>query len=130
MSDVSLQGKVLGFEEYRNYVMKNEFGERSPFCLLVCTDSPFSFVMVNPYQIFEDYSFELEDDIMSSLKLTGDAMEHIAVLCIVRHDENVLYANLRSPIVINTREGLFVQIILQNESYGVSVPFAVKEPNE
>ena len=127
MSDVLLRGKILGFEEYESYVMRNEFGETSPFCLLVCNNTSFSFVMVNPYRIFEDYTFELEDDIMNSLKLSGDAVENIAVLCIVRQDENVLFVNLRSPVVINIKEGLFKQIILQNESYGVSVPFAVKE---
>jgi flagellar assembly factor FliW len=127
MSDVPLRGKILGFEEYENYVMRNEFGETSPFRLLVCNSTSFSFVMVNPYRIFEDYTFELENDIMNSLKLAGDAVENIAVLCIVRPDKNVLFVNLRSPVVINIKEGLFRQIILQNESYGVSVPFAAKE---
>ncbi|MBA4416615.1 MAG: hypothetical protein C0392_01700 [Syntrophus sp. (in: bacteria)] len=127
MSDVLLRGKILGFEEYENYVMRNEFGETSPFRLLVCNNTSFSFVMVNPYRIFDDYNFELEDDTMNRLNLSGDAVDNIAVLCIVRPEDNVLFINLRSPVVLNIKEGLFTQIILQNESYGVSVPFAVKE---
>lgn len=130
MSEIPLKGRILGFEEYENYVIQNVFGEASPFRLLKCNDTALSFVVVNPYRIFEDYAFELEDDLLKDLKLGRRAVENIAILCIVRPNENVLFANLRSPMIINAKEGLFEQVILQNETYGVSVPFAVKKPEK
>jgi flagellar assembly factor FliW len=57
----------------------------------------------------------------------GNAIEDVAVLCIVRPDNHILYVNLRSPLIINIKNGSFTQIILQDESYGVSVPVVAKK---
>jgi flagellar assembly factor FliW len=127
VSEMQLRGKILGFEEYDDYIMQDEFGDTSPFRLLSCKSAPISFVVVNPYHIVEDYSFEVEDSTISSLALEGNFAEDIAVLSIVRPNDETLYVNLRSPLVINTRNGHFVQVILQNETYGVSVPFSAQK---
>ena len=128
VNEKQLEGKILGFEEYRKYILKDALGEASPFRILSCEETPISFVVVNPYSIFEDYSFDVDDAILSALEFSQAPAEEIAILCVVRLDDDRLYVNLRSPLVINTRKGIFSQIILQNETYGVSVPFAVKTP--
>ncbi len=118
-----MKGIIIGFEEYGNYSLEDAFGEASPFRLLVCDQAPISFVVVNPYSIVDDYSFEVDEDSLNAIRLNGNAMQDLAVLCIVRPDEHCLYVNLRSPIVVNVKDGLFRQVILQDEKYGVSVPF-------
>jgi flagellar assembly factor FliW len=128
VNEKQLEGKVLGFEEYRKYILKDSLGEESPFRILSCEEAPITFVVVNPYSIFEDYSFDVDDAILNALEFSQAPAEEIAILCVVRLDDDRLYVNLRSPLVINTRKGIFSQIILQNETYGVSVPFAVKTP--
>ena len=130
VSDWLLKGRILGFEEFEHYAMQAAFGESSPFRLLACSEAPISFAVVNPYYIMDDYSFEIEDEIADKVLLRADEMDNIAVLCVVRPDEKTLYVNLRSPIIINIKQGLFIQTILQNDSYGVSVPFAVKKAKE
>lgn len=125
--EIKLKGKIIGFEEFGEYVLEAPFGENSPFRLLNCPDASLSFVVINPYYILEDYSFDIDDSIMKELFGKSAAEETIAVLCIVRPEDKTLYVNLRSPIIVNTKRGIFVQIILQNEGYGVSVPFAVKK---
>jgi flagellar assembly factor FliW len=127
VGEVSLKGKIIGFEEYKSYVMEDPIGEGSPFRLLICGEAPLTFVVVNPYYVAEDYTFEIEDAVMRELFPSGDYMEDIAVLCVVRADDTSLYVNLRSPVIINTKTGMFVQTILQSEAYGVSVPFVVKK---
>ena len=130
MSEWHLRGKVLGFVEYERYALQAAFGEESPFRLLACSDAPISFAVVNPYYIMEDYSFEIEDEIADKVMLKRSEMDNIAVLCVVRADEKMLYVNLRSPIIINIKQGLFIQTILQNDLYGVSVPFVAKKAKE
>ena len=127
MSQDRLRGKIIGFEEYDEYTMKSVFGETSPFRLLSCIEPSLSFVVVSPYHILEDYSFELEENILKTIKADENAIENIAVICIVRPHNHTLYVNLRSPLIINVKNGLFTQIILQDESYGVSVPFVPKK---
>jgi flagellar assembly factor FliW len=127
MSETRLKGKIIGFEEYEEYAMENVFGEASPFRLLSCGEASLSFVVVSPYHIFEDYSFELEGNVLKTLEADENAIENVAVLCIVRPDNHILYVNLRSPLIINIKNGFFTQIILQDESYGVSVPIVAKK---
>jgi flagellar assembly factor FliW len=127
MSETRLKGKIIGFEEYEVYTMESVFGETSPFRLLSCVDSSLSFAVVSPYHILEDYSFELEENVLKTLEVNGNTIENVAVLCIIRPDNHTLYVNLRSPLIINTKNGFFTQIILQDESYGVSVPVIAKK---
>jgi flagellar assembly factor FliW len=127
VGEIKLKGRIIGFGGYENYVMEDAFGEGSPFRALSCSDAALSFVVVNPYHIVEDYSFEIDEEVLKALFSGGDYMEDIAVLCVVRPDDQTLYVNLRSPIVVNIRSGVFVQTILQNETYGVSVPFVAKK---
>jgi flagellar assembly factor FliW len=127
VNEKRLEGKILGFEEYRRYTLADIPDEASPFRVLSCDEVSLAFVVVNPFYILEDYSFDVDDAVLTSLGFS-QAAEEIAILCVVRSDNDTLYVNLRSPLVINTKKGLFSQIILQNEAYGVSVPFAVKPP--
>ncbi|MCS7281707.1 MAG: flagellar assembly protein FliW [Desulfobacterota bacterium] len=130
MNGIRLKGKILGFEEFRNFVMTAFLGFDSPFRLLSSEEGPFSFILVNPYYILEDYSFEVDEKLLErELNLKGK-IDDLAVMCIVRIDGDVLYVNLRSPLLINTKEGRFTQIVLENEGYGISVPFAVKRKEE
>ena len=125
-----MKGRILGFEEYEHYTLQAAFGESSPFRVLACNDAPISFAVVNPYHFMEDYSFEIEDETATELMLKTSESDNFAVLCIVRHDQNTLYVNLRSPLIINIKQGVFTQTILQNDLYGVSVPFGPAGGNE
>lgn len=127
INEIRLKGKIIGFEEFSDYVLEAPFGDDSPFRVLKCVDASVSFVVINPYYVFEDYSFEIDDAVANELLVKSKPEETIAVLCIVRPNDKTLYINLRSPIIVNTDRGRFIQVILQNEGYGVSVPFAVKK---
>ena len=126
MSEILLKGRVIGFEECERYALQDAFGPDSPFRLLKCLDSAVSFLVVNPYHAVEEYTFDVEDDTIRALSLTEGSIEHLAVLCIARYENEKLYVNLRSPLLVNTEKGLFMQVILPNEAYQVSAPVAIK----
>jgi flagellar assembly factor FliW len=123
---IPLKGKVIGFEELENYVLQDAFGPDSPFRLLKCLDSGIAFVAVNPYHIVEEYTFDVEDDALAALSLTDKDIDRVAVLCIARRERETLYVNLRSPLLVNTEKGRFLQVILPNEGYPVSAPIVKK----
>lgn len=125
VSKIQLKGKIIGFEDYADYILEDAFGETSPFRILMCNDASISFIIANPFQILDDYSFRIEDDLVNDLGLNG--LEDVAVLCVVRYENRTFYINLRSPLIINTARGVFIQTILQDEAYGVSVPFEMKK---
>lgn len=121
-----LKGKILGFEEIEDYFIESSFGDESPFRLLRAENKPLAFVLVNPYRIIDEYSFEVDERILErDLGIKKD-LQSLAVMCIVRIEEDKLFVNLRAPLLVNTDTGRFCQILLENDRYGVSVPFAVK----
>ncbi len=125
--EVGLKGRILGFENLGSYVLEEITPAGSPFRLLKSAESGISFLVINPYSITAEYTFDLEDRVLEELEFTAENMDNIAVLCIVRYDDGGLYVNLRSPLIVNTEKGLFSQIILENEGYPISVPFSVSQ---
>jgi flagellar assembly factor FliW len=120
-----LKGTILGFEEYREYVLRNIFEDASPFRVLACLEEHIAFLVVNPFVVTEDYNLEIDDAAASNLGLTGENMQHVAVLCVARKENDHYKVNLRSPLIINTVEERFQQVILQNEAYGMEAIFSV-----
>ncbi len=125
MNEIALKGTIIGFEEYQDYVLRDTFGANSAFRVLVCATTPLAFVLVNPFSVTDNYSIEIGNSVLRTLQLRSDAAEHIAVMCIARHMKPNWLANLRSPLIINTAENRFQQIILQDENYAVSMPITV-----
>jgi flagellar assembly factor FliW len=125
VSEIPLRGTILGFEEYSAYALRNIFDNASPFRILACLDGRIAFLVVNPFVVVEDYNLEIDDAVASNLGLSGESIEHAAVVCIARKRENSYMVNLRSPLIINAVEGRFRQVILQNEAYGIEVPFSL-----
>ncbi len=130
MSDIPLKGTLLGFEEYSEYALRNIFDDSSPFRILACLEERIAFLVVNPFIVAEDYNLEIDDAVASNLGLSGENLQDVAVVCIARKENSNHYrVNLRSPLIINTIEGRFQQVILQNEAYGIDVAFS-PEKNE
>ena len=125
VSDIPLKGMILGFEEYSQYALQNIFDDSSPFRILACLDERIAFLVVNPFVVVEDYNFEIDDAVAANLGLSGENLQHVAVVCVARKENNNYRVNLRSPLIINTVEGRFQQVILQNEAYGVEVTFSI-----
>ncbi len=125
MSDMPLKGTVLGFEEYSEYALQNIFDDSSPFRILACLQDRIAFLVVNPFVVKEDYNLEIDDAVVARLGLTADVIQHVAVLCVARKEIDSYRVNLRAPLIINTVEGRFQQVILQNEAYGIEAAFAM-----
>jgi flagellar assembly factor FliW len=125
VSDIPLKGMLLGFEEYSEYALRNVFDDSSPFRILACLEERIAFLVVNPFVVAEDYNLEIDDAVASNLGVTGENIQDVAVVCVARKENNNYAVNLRSPLIINTVEGRFQQVILQNEAYGVEVTFSM-----
>jgi flagellar assembly factor FliW len=125
VSDIPLKGTILGFEEYGEYALRNIFDDASPFRILVCLEERIGFLVVNPFVLREDYNLEIDDAVAEHLGLTGETLNQVAVLCVARKESDRYMVNFRSPLIINTVEGRFQQVILQNEIYGIDEPFSM-----
>ncbi len=127
MGKILMKGKIFGFEEYRDYILEDYFGDDSPFRLLTCENTPVSFIVVNPFVFVDDYNVDVGNYIFEQIGLCNEKHNDAVVLCIVRCEENNMFINLRSPLIINPGDGSFSQVITLNEEYGTAVPFPVNQ---
>ena len=108
-----------GFEKEKEFFIILNKDEDNPFHWLQSLNSPeLSFVIINPFEIFGDYDILLPDTAKSKLKI--DSGEDVIIYTIVVMPEDITKTttNLLGPIIINTKEKLAKQVILEEGKYG------------
>ncbi|NQX70114.1 flagellar assembly protein FliW [Paenibacillus alba] len=120
---IQLQGSILGFEGHNEYRI-DVIEENDQFANLQSIEDPnISFLVTSPFSFHEQYVFELEESIKSTLQV--ESQEEVAVLAIVTIHEKFMEStmNLLAPIVINTKSLIGRQIVLPPDSgYKTSEP--------
>ncbi|MFW6386518.1 MAG: flagellar assembly protein FliW [Bacillota bacterium] len=104
------------------------FAGRKEFVLVPVEDSPFivlqslekedlAFITVDSGEVLPGYEFEIDEQVEEQLKL--ESIEDVLVLNIatIRDKVEDMTLNLTAPLVINHREGLGKQVILDEEKY-------------
>lgn len=115
---------LLGLELYKEYDLLDLEGFE-PFKILQSKEEKdIGLVVVSPFEIREDYEFEISDSAVKSIE--AENREDLLVLTTVNLDldENKTTTNLRAPIVINKVCKKGVQIILNNEQYKIKHPIS------
>lgn len=121
--DIIKFGKGLpGFEELKKFII-TPIEKDSPFYVLhSIDDEKTSFTVVSPFYIDSGYEFDISNDRIEELKIKG--YEDLMILCTLTLNSDVkkITANMKAPIIINIKEKLGEQIILDNEKYLIKYP--------
>lgn len=99
---IFFKGPILGFENWRRFVLLKSQEKEAPLMWLQSLDNPaLAFVVVSPYVVKKDYDPFLTESDLEFLQI--DKVEDVAVLSIVTVRLNPLRitVNLRAPLVIN-----------------------------
>ncbi|TCO76467.1 flagellar assembly protein FliW [Marinisporobacter balticus] len=109
---------IPAFEDFKQYVVIKNPDTENDFHWLQCVDnSDLTFVVVNPFEIKEDYDFEIPDRIVKQLQI--EKYEDVMILSIIVIPENVekITANLKAPVIINIHKKIGKQFVLEDERY-------------
>lgn len=113
---------ILGFEKLREFVLfpaeNNNF-----FSILHSTeDKDIGFVVASPFEILKSYELNLKDSIIKKLKISKE--DDVLILNIVTLNSEIenITVNLKAPIIINIKEKLGEQIVLDNNKYSIKHP--------
>jgi len=107
-----------GFEAEKEFIIINNEDEENPFCWLQSVSNPdLAFVIVNPFLIFTDYTVDLPETVQEKLKIKDEKDVAVYSIVVVPEDLTKMTANLLGPIVINARERLGKQVILDDSRY-------------
>ncbi|HMD45971.1 MAG TPA: flagellar assembly protein FliW [Acidimicrobiales bacterium] len=119
---IELVRPMLGFPDSTRFSIAPLGVDYEPYAVLSSLDQPgLEFVVVPPGVLFDDYVIEVPEEDAAALELT-DAADAAVLALVTRRATLVPTVNLLGPIVINQQTRRAVQVVLQDDRYGATVP--------
>ena len=113
---------ILGFPDSRQYILIPHETE-SPFAWLQSVDEEnLAFLLINPVAVKSDYVVQLPERAADDLKLTDASEGVVFAIVVVTEDPRKMRMNLRAPVIINVRERLGRQVVLEDTSLDLRYP--------
>lgn len=114
--DVIFKKGIPGFDSFREFTIKDLEGNEK-FKILESRESEISFVTTNPFEIYSDYEVDLNDETIKELEVKRP--EDVVILTIITLGRTLESStmNLKAPLVINIKNNLGKQYIMQNSKY-------------
>lgn len=119
---ITFEKGLPGFLDLKKYILFPA-EENDVFSILHSTENDsLGFVIVSPFLVEESYEFNIDDEDLKNLKIKDKSdIVIFAIVCLSKNVKDIT-VNLKAPIVINKKEGLGRQLILDSEEYEVKHP--------
>ncbi|MDW2798112.1 flagellar assembly protein FliW [Clostridium boliviensis] len=110
---------LFGFSHLKNYVpLAFQDNSDAMISLQSIDDDRISFILMNPFQLYSEYTPVLSADDSSMLKASYDEKNiSYYVICVIHDNMDESTVNLKAPIAVNTDTREAKQIILDNPLY-------------
>ena len=109
---------IPGFEDSKRYIIINNPDEENPFDWLQSVDNgDLAFVIINPFFVKPDYDIVIPESALEKLKIKDESDVALYSIVVVPEKLENMTVNLAGPIIINVREKLGKQIILDDNRY-------------
>lgn len=120
------EGEILHFPDgLPGFVDKKTFAllpyqPGAPVSFLQSLTAPeLTFLVIDPFDFFADYRLELSDDMVEKMQISDENPPLILTIVTVQPDQESMTANLLAPLVINQRDRIGRQFVLENTAYAV-----------
>jgi len=121
---------IPGFPDEKEFILL-PLDEAGEFVVLQSVvNSQLAFIMTNPFRFFKDYDFTLEDLVVELLEIESEMDIHVFSILTVQDPFERTTTNLQAPIVINTKNKLGKQVILNHRDYRTKHPLFSKEKHK
>ncbi|MBZ2174824.1 flagellar assembly protein FliW [Schnuerera sp. xch1] len=109
---------LLGFEDEKQFIIINSEDEDSLFQWLQSVNNQeLAFVIINPFFVFPDYDIIIPETAQNKLKIKDKQDIGVYTIVVVPEDMEKMTTNLLGPIIINIKEKLGKQVILDDDRY-------------
>jgi flagellar assembly factor FliW len=123
---ITFKKGVLGFDQLRKFFLV-DLKDTEPFKLLhSLEDEEVGFIVISPYEFFDDYEINLNNEAINNLNIQSSQEVMILTTITLNSDIKKITTNLQGPIIINISNNLGEQIIVDNSKYKVKEPL-IKE---
>lgn len=126
--ELTFKKGLPGFELLINFEL-SDLENNEKFKILKSKEEDISFVTTSPFDMYEDYEINLNDETIKELEIENP--QDVLVLSIITLGKTLQKStiNLKAPIVINVKNNLGKQYILQTDKYETKHPLIRSEQN-
>ncbi len=121
---IHFPGGIIGFPDLTEFAMLHdeENGIATIHWLQSVQEPGFAMPVIDPLIVKEDYNPEVDEELLKPLGTLN--MEEVLVLVTltVPQDLTKMTVNLKGPIIINSRNRIACQAIIEGEGYKVKYP--------
>jgi flagellar assembly factor FliW len=116
-----------GFKELKRYILF-PMEENNVFNMLHSVDNlEIGLLVVSPFLVVKDYEFDIEDNLSKELKIENQVDVIVLNTVCMNNDMKKATVNLKAPIIINNKEKIGEQLIIDNEKYLTKQPLLREE---
>tara|TARA_Y100001935_G_scaffold196205_1_gene164290 strand:- start:1433 stop:1900 length:468 start_codon:yes stop_codon:yes gene_type:complete len=117
---------LLGFNELRRFVLLDDPTDEIFAWLQSCEEPGVAFPLLEPELFMANYTIHLTKYDLEALKLASSEGTRCFSIITIPNDPTQMTANLKAPIVINLKERLARQCVLQENSLNIREPIFTK----
>lgn len=118
---------IPGFEELKEFIIF-PVKDNDVFSVFHSIEKEdMGIIVTSPFNIEKEYEIQLEEEQIANLKLQDEKDTLVLNTVTLNSDINKITANLRAPIVINIKEKIGEQIIINSDKYKVKHPLFKEE---
>ena len=110
---------ILGFPEHKKYCLVDPGDETLILWLQSFEDPEIAFPLLEPKIFKPDYAARLSAAELRELKLENINRSAVFGILTIPEDITKMTANLKAPLVINLKEQIAKQVVLQENEYGL-----------
>jgi len=119
---INFKKGIPGFEELKKFIIFPVEDNEVFSILHSIEDESVGLVVVSPFYVIKDYELKLDEEKISELKIENP--KDVLVLNTVTLSSKIenITVNLKAPIIVNIKNNLGEQIIVDNPNYVIKHP--------
>jgi flagellar assembly factor FliW len=116
---IDIPAGILGFPDYKKFCLVDPADETLILWLQSLDDADIAFPVLEPKVFKNDYAVRLSAAELRELKLENVNQSAVFSILTIPADVTQMTGNLKAPIVINLRERIAKQVVLQENEYSI-----------
>ena len=113
---------ILGFPQYTRYCLVDSGDDTLIIWMQSLDDAAIAFPVLEPKIFKGDYVVKLSAQELNQLKLDNINQAVVLTILTIPRDVTQMTSNLKAPLVINLREQIGKQVVLQENEYTLKHP--------
>jgi flagellar assembly factor FliW len=111
---------IPGFLDEKEFVFLS-FPE-TPFYVMQSTKNELYFFVINPFDFFKDYEFDIPEAIVEQLEIKEREKVVAYSIVTIKDPFDQSTANLQAPVIINAEGQTGIQLVLDTKKFNIRQP--------